>query len=559
MDAEMTATVQMVHTRPRGAAANTSKLSGPGDSSPQHDPYGETFVQRAIHRRAPTPIGIVVTGDNHLSAALPRLGAARRGERRERLRRGFAAAVDYALQHGARLFVMAGDLFDTPTPSNADRAFVAAELARLRRANIACVGVSGSHDSPRTASSASATSTAAEHGGEAPYHTYAALEGMTYFPPSATLTPRLVTLGNLRLAVAGISTSPMAPRDGDPLAGITLTDPEGALRHADLGLLIVHAGIEGFAQPADEEQIVSRASLEALPALFRVVVAGHVHRFGRARVGEREVIVPGSTERMDFDSQPGSSGFAWLEVTSDGLTGVRRIAVAEQPRADIELTTERLFPGGIPAAELGREIAGVTANSADAAALTSLLAVRNGQPGGAPTPGEQGANGWHGDGDDRDLRGLAAEHELGERDADELLAAMKQALDEVCTDETLVQLRLVGPIGREQFHRLPLREIQHYGAQRAFAFDLETNGLQVTEPPAASASSSSASSSASSGVQRAAVPTGPLSPAVEVERLLHDRLARVPASDVTAVADLHAAASILLARLRASSDREAEQ
>jgi hypothetical protein len=518
----------IVSTRPRIASVSTGRLTGPDDSGSRHDPYGETAVQRAINRRAPTPVGIVVTGDNHLSAALPGLSPQRRAERHERLRRSFSAAVDYALQHGARLFVIAGDLFDTPAPSNSDRAFVAGELARLRRANIICAGVSGSHDSPRVAT---------EHGGESPHHTYAALEGMTYFPPATSITPRLAPLGDLRLAIAGISTNPAAPRGADPFAEVALADPEGVLRHADLGLLIVHAGIEGFARPGEDERIVSHASLEALPPLFRVVVAGHAHHFGRARLGEREIIVPGSTERMDFDSQPGSSGFAWLEVTSDGLTRVRRIAVAEQPRADVELATTRLFPSGIPADE--GTSATVYQMEADDPASTPALPVM--------TPDGLAPNGTPAPDDERDPRALAEQ----QRAAGAVFATARAALDEVCSDETLVRLRLVGPISRGQYHQLPLREIQRYGAQHAFTFDLDTSGLEFIEPAASSAPSRS-------GVQRAAAPTGPLSPAFEVERLLQDRLARVSPDDPTAVADLHAAASILLARLRASSDREVE-
>ncbi len=528
----------MVSTRPRSASASAGRLTGPDDSGGQHDPDGETLVQRAIGRRAPNPVGIVVTGDNHLGAAVPGLSPPRAAQRRERLRRGFSAPVDYALQHGARLFVIAGDLFDHPAPSNADRAFVAGELARLRRANIACVTIGGAHDSPRAS---------AEHGGESPHQTYAALEGMLYFPATAQLTPRLLMLSDLRLAVAGVSTDLSAPRGSDPLASVPLADAEHALRNADLGMVVVHAGIEGFARPDEDERVVSRASLEALPPIFRIVVAGHVHRFGRARVGEREVVVPGSTERMDFDAPPGSSGFAWLEATSDGLTRVRRIAVAEQPRADVELPTRRLFPGGVSADEPPDD-------PASASGVTPLPVLT---PDGRAPSGEAGDGSPNGapsgrrTGDELDGRLDARAQAERQRATGALLASMRQALDEVSTDETLVRLRLVGPISRAQYHRLPLREIARYGAQRAFAFELDTTGLELLEPDAPSASA----------VQRAATPTGPLSPAFEVERLLQDRLARLAAGasgDEITAADLHAAASILLARLRASSDREAE-
>jgi hypothetical protein len=264
---------------------------------------------------------------------------------------------------------------------------------------------------------------------------------------------------------------------------------------------------------------------------------------------------------MSFDSQPGSSGFAWLEVTSDGVTRVRRITVAEQPRADIEIETERLFP-----ASRGADDAGHTSVDTDATlpAIPPLPALPvltpDGQPAEIPSSLGDDANSsgatasrapridtQHPESDPVQAQGQGAA----------LFATLRQALDEAGSDETLVRLRLVGPITRDQYHLLPLRELRFYGNQRNFAFELDTAGLELIDPialPRAGARSAS-------GVQRAAVTTGPLSPAFEVERLLQDRLGRVPADDSIAVEDLHAAASILLARLRASgasSDREAD-
>jgi hypothetical protein len=512
----------------------------PGSAQPASDPESDTLVQRAIHRRAPTPIGLVVTADNHLAAALPQLSAERRAERRARLRRGFSAAVDYAIKNGARLFVTAGDLFDSPAPNNQERAFVASELIRLRRANIMCVGIGGLADGSRTP---------AERGGDAPQRTYAALEGLTYFPATRALTPRLVTLDKLRLAVAGISADPSAAPGSDPLVGLNLVDPEGVLAHAHLGLLIVHAAVAGVSGMSEMSgangslPTITRASLSALPNLFRVVVAGAVHRFSRASIDEREVVVPGATERMDFAGEPSSSGFAWLEIVSDGLTTVKHIAVPEQPRADVEIATARLFPGGVSTREVAAEPP--DALTEDLQVLPVLA------PGTEGAHGATGATGANSETDDEvdphdlwELRGLAQLDQV----AADALATTQAALDAVCTPETLVRLRLSGPITREQYHHLPLRDILHYGQRHAFAFDLDTRGLALIEPV----------SSASASVQRG-TRMGPLAPAVEVERLLAERLAAVAPDDSEGNADLRAAAALLLARLRASSDREADR
>jgi DNA repair exonuclease SbcCD nuclease subunit len=83
----------------------------------------------------------VVTGDNHLGRHYDRMPPQRLEERRARLRRGFVAAVDYALQQRAHFLLHAGDLFDTVDPRNVERDFVAAQLVRVRDAGIVCLAI----------------------------------------------------------------------------------------------------------------------------------------------------------------------------------------------------------------------------------------------------------------------------------------------------------------------------------------------------------------------------------------------------------------------------------
>jgi predicted phosphodiesterase len=355
-------------------------------------------------------IGVVAAGDNHLSPALPRLSPARRAARREWLRRGFLAAVDYAIRHDAALFITTGDLFDTPAPNNQDRAFVAAQLARMRQAGIVTVAIGGNHDTPRQS---------AEHGGEAPQQVYAALDGFHFFASRDTLRPRLLTLRGLRVAVAGLSDDPAARPGSDPLATAALDDPEGALEVAETGLLVLHAAIEGLARPAEGERIVSRASLDALPAAFQTIIAGHVHRYARQRLGAREVIVPGATERMEFGSAPGgvgAPGFVWLELGPGGARKVEHIRTEPQRRAEVTLSARDLWPEG-----------------------------------GGDGPGEP-------------------------------LDVIRAALEPHASPETMARLRLTGEMTRERYHQLALRDVVLMGQQRFFSLDLDTSGLTILDP-----------------------------------------------------------------------------
>lgn len=445
-------------------------------------------------------VGIVVTGDNHLSAYLPRLSPQRRAERRERLRVGFTAAVDYAIAERARLFVQAGDLFDTPSPSNQDRAFVAASLARLRAAGIICAGIGGNHDTPRMLT---------EQGGDAPQHVYAALEGMHYFVRNDALVPVLLELDGLRLALAGLSNNPVAPPGSDPLATVAIEDSGAALEQADVGLLVIHAGMEGLCQPNEGERIVTRASIAALPLAFRAIVGGHIHHFGRAREGERTLVVCGATERMEFGSPPGGSGFAWLEIDREGVRRVEHIRVDEQPRADLMVATSTLWPNGSRSGH-GRQPSVPDALESPAADVQFW-------------PDQMGAD-----------------HHA---DRIQSTAVIRRVLDDACTPETMMRLRLSGPLTLEQYHTLALRELVNYGQQRAFSFDLDTSGLVVTEP------------ALRSGEERRDG-AGPLAPAQVVEQILAER-GRSPADTAYTHEEWRAAGDLLLARLRESVDREA--
>ena len=476
-------------------------------------------------------VGIVVTGDNHLSAYLPRLSPQRRAERRERLRAGFTAAVDHAIARQARLFVQAGDLFDTPSPSNQDRAFVAASLARLREAGIICAGIGGNHDTPRMVT---------EQGGDAPQRVYAALGGLHYFTRHDALVPLVIELPGLRLAVAGLSNNPVAPPGSDPLACIVIEDAGGALARADVGLLMLHAGMEGLCQPSEGERIVTRASIAALPSIFRAIVAGHIHRFGRAREGDRTLVVCGATERMEFGSPPGGSGFAWLEIDQTGVRHVEHVRVDEQPRADLTIATSALWPDSAqrerhphpsqpdalelpPAdAQLWPDQHAADHNNGNSSERTSRQRLPS--PYGHVPPGAWGKGSGNSD------------------DATQPAAAIQRILDDACTPETMVRLRLSGPLSLEQYHALALREVVSYGQQRAFSFDLDTSGLSVTEPALRPAERREA--------------TGQLSPAVLVEEIVAEQVAS-QADTTYAHDEWRAASDLLLARLRESIDREA--
>lgn len=266
-----------------------------------------------------TSMLIVATADNHLSRYHARMSPSKLEARRARLRAGFQAAVDYAVDHGACLFLHGGDLFDSPGPTNADLGFVAHCLRRLRRAGVGVCAVGGNHDTP---------SGTTVQGGVAPLSPLADLEGLFYFGKPALEKRRLV-LGGLEVCIGGLTPSP-GPVSTDPLA--SLLSDEGT----DVDIFLTHGTIEGHGFPGAQEPVLGLATATDLPHL-KLVVAGHIHKHSCERVGAALLVAPGATEWMthgDVGAQPG-----FLTILYDGTTAteVRHIATTPQPRSLLHL------------------------------------------------------------------------------------------------------------------------------------------------------------------------------------------------------------------------------
>lgn len=398
---------------------------------------------------------VVMTADNHLSAFTPKLSPQRLSERRQRLRRAFSRVVDEAIARQAHLFIQAGDLFDSIEPRNLEREFVAAQLARLHSAGIQTFGISGNHDTPRQRT---------EHGGFAPQGIYAELGGIYYFPESDRIKPVLVDAAHMRVAVAGLSCNPGAAPGTDPLDEVVTEDADNNLARADIGILILHAAIEGHGFPGEEESFVRRASLDRISG-FKLILAGHVHAFARFEVADKSVVVCGPTEHMSFGEAEDKTGFAYLEIYRDGHCHAEHVAIPPQPRHVVTIQTSELWPQQpqqilapadtmttpiADAANVSRiSTAGVTSNATLAAYLS-----------------------------DADAASRAEDAE------DTAPLALRVVLDRIrpyCTPDAMVRLCLTGLISREQYRTLDLRSVWLTGQQQAFSFELDESGLFLGE------------------------------------------------------------------------------
>lgn len=285
-------------------------------------------------------IRVVLTGDNHLSRFYDRMSPDRLERRRRHLRRGFHAAVEHALAVQADFFLQAGDLFDTPTPNNGDRTFVAQELARLRAANITVCGIAGNHDLPRMRT---------EESGRVPQDIYAELGALCMFEETRTIGTREYMCKGLRVAIGGLSPAPNLQPAQDPLAGIPFPVPD-----ADIGILLLHHTLEGHSFTGYDECVVRQASMRDLVGV-QYLFAGHVHRAREMRVGSLTAIVPGATERMRFGEMDMTPGFYDLLLGAAGPVNIQHVEVTAQPRGELRLrTTDLPADQGLDAAIISR-------------------------------------------------------------------------------------------------------------------------------------------------------------------------------------------------------------
>jgi predicted phosphodiesterase len=289
----------------------------------------------------------VVTGDSHLGRYYDRMPPSRLDQRRRRMRRGLAAAVEHALAQRAHFFLHLGDLFDTVDPRNVEREFVAHQLARLRAAGVTCLAIGGNHDTPRMK---------VDQGGYAPQGSFVPLGGLTLFEESRTLVPVVFDVpsdgparpagagpapaGVVRVAIAGLTPDPNLTPDCDPLDGAAWPVDDGVpQRGEEVRVLLLHQSVEGHVFPGPSEPIIPTASLAGVGT--DVCFLGHIHAPAQFTAGRTAVVAPGATERMSFgDSE--HTGFVYAELDIAGLAHVQRIPVPSQPRVEITVQAQDL-------------------------------------------------------------------------------------------------------------------------------------------------------------------------------------------------------------------------
>lgn len=376
-----------------------------------------TSLAPASPERANEVITLVLTADNHLGYAASGQGPRKREEHQQRLRHAFQQATDFAIGQGVDLFIQAGDLFNSTSPNEQDRSFVAARLAQLRQLGIRAFAVGGVYDTPTDTLTTNGQSTLA------PQMSYARLGALHYFHPqeSATaeghetpteqLTALEPVMVNVRGVLVGICGQGVrAGQEGDPLAQLRV---DSEIERAALPLLVLHAPIEGMAADGSVQEIraqVSRASI-AQQTAFRYILAGYHHGYRRFQVGSTEVVVAGATQHVDFNDPTDDPGFVFLGLAADGVRWCKHIAVDALQYRRLMIQTAEIWP-------TGQEVS-------NALATETIL----------------------------------------------------ERLRSVCGTDILVQLRFEGQVARRQYHQLDLNQVRRFGEDHCFALSIDDSAL----------------------------------------------------------------------------------
>lgn len=285
-------------------------------------------------------VTIVLTADNHLG--YDEFGQHKREERQQRLRDTLQQAVIFAAGHKADLFIQAGDLFDTITPTERDRSFVATRLAQLKQAGVYAIALGGIRDTP-----VESQRLFHQQQAPAPQMSYAQLGALQYLPPlhkDEEVEPLLLDMHGVKVGICGLGTA--IDQEGDPLSRLQVKID---IESAAIPMLVLHAPIEGLgdnSSPLESRTRVSRTSIEQQHT-FRYILAGYYHAYSHTKIGQTDVIVAGATHDIQSSFSPHAAeatpGFVFMGLAADGVRWCNHIDVDTLQTKRLDIAAAELW------------------------------------------------------------------------------------------------------------------------------------------------------------------------------------------------------------------------
>ena len=264
-------------------------------------------------------ITAIHTADLHLDRnfGLPWLDRVER--RKKDLYDNFQRIVDFALSERPDLFLICGDVFDRPKPSNEAKIFVVQKVRELHEAGIPVIAIGGNHDIPKFES------------GPMAIEILSAAGLATVFSNSEMFESKVLKIGQEEITVTGKSYY-VAREDRNPLAE---KPPTQTTRHS---ILMIHGSLNGMDVVPSIPDMASENPFMAddVPRAIDYLALGHFHNSFERQIKEGPLVAnPGAIERFSKAEALEQKGFYWVELGENAT-----VAFEKLPSRPIE---ERVF------------------------------------------------------------------------------------------------------------------------------------------------------------------------------------------------------------------------
>lgn len=270
-------------------------------------------------------IKIVATADNHLNRFYKKMFPEQLRKRRENLRKAFKEVIDFSLKEKVDLFIQVGDLFDMPDPRNTELAFIMEEFLNLKKEGVSIFAVAGTHDS-----------ITAPDEDSYPIKIFEKAGILKAFTKTREVEPYIWEGRNgEKLLISGLSTDLRIRGRVNPLLNIKINFHENNL----FKIFLLHYSVEKFSHPKAQEPQISEGTLYSLP--FDLFVIGHLHEHRDFSFGEKMLIIPGATEKINFGEEKNETGFYFIRLEG-GKLFPEYIKVKSQPMKSIEIRTSEI-------------------------------------------------------------------------------------------------------------------------------------------------------------------------------------------------------------------------
>ncbi|MGB9857660.1 MAG: metallophosphoesterase family protein [Dictyoglomaceae bacterium] len=273
-------------------------------------------------------IKIVATADNHLNKYYKKMTPEQLRKRRENLRKAFEEVINFSIKEKVDIFLQIGDLFDMPNPRNTELAFVMEEFFRLKKEGIDIFAVAGTHDS-----------ITAPDEDSYPIKIFEKAGILKAFTKTREIEPYIWEKDvKEKILISGLSTDLRIRGRNDPLRDVRLDSIEN---YNLFKILLLHYSIEEFSHPQAQEPQISKGTLYSFP--FDLYIIGHLHEHREHIFGNKRIIIPGATERINFGEEENETGFYFIRIEGKRVFS-EYLKINSQPMKTIEIKTSEISP-----------------------------------------------------------------------------------------------------------------------------------------------------------------------------------------------------------------------